>query len=165
MFYWEVIVVDSIWMYSMSRIQLWLVQTSAVRHVPIVCVNLTFRTAFKNVATSGVKWWDLNCVRPKKELHGRHVFFASVLSLLYLMQFSLLSLRYKAWNFTLGCRKDEKPRENGGFQWTNRFQTMRRPSGKISWFPPSPKNASWSQSCEKTLTFLPNHRFSEKWVS
>ena len=66
MFYWEVIVVDSIWMYSMSRIQLWLVQTSAVRHVPIVCVNLTFRTAFKNVATSGVKWWDLNCVRPKR---------------------------------------------------------------------------------------------------
>ena len=28
----------------------------------------------KNVATSGVKWSDLNCVRPKKELHGRRVF-------------------------------------------------------------------------------------------
>ena len=81
----------------MSRIQLWLVQTSAVQHVPIVCANLTFRTAFTRTLRRRVLNGQILIASAQKRNCMEGVFFASVLLLCvqkHSMQFSLLSLRY-----------------------------------------------------------------------
>ena len=147
-----------------------------VQNTTMACANFSCATcsdclckfdpqnSFQERSTSGFKWWDLNCACPQKDcMEGFFLLRFCHCHIWYNLAYSHSGIRLEISH--LDAEKNEKPRENGGFQWTNRFQTMRWPSGKISWFPPfqnMPVEIFWSSFSQRASW---SQSFEEPWLS